>query len=124
MHRSLVILSLLVVTSCASGYRVSEWLNVDAQTLISLNALYDSWWEKGMCVAWDKVYNVQQGGWMTSPVPLCEKGDIVLHSHPWWGEPGANFNDVWVWDEYWKRYGNRKYGIMFGPDKFKVYERE
>jgi hypothetical protein len=89
-----------------------------------MNELYDKWREKGYCLAKDRVYNVQEGGMMSAPVPLCEKSDVVMHTHPLWAEKWANFVDVWVWEEYHRRYEGKRFGIMTGRDEWIMYEKE
>ena len=113
-------LKLIVVVSfflLGCGGRFAE-VEMDVVPLVE----YDGWVEKGYCMGMDgSVSNVLVGGVMSSPVPLCKRGDIVMHTHPVWGERTANFVDFGVWEEYWKRYGNRMYGVS-GNGWVKVYE--
>ena len=83
---------------------------------------YSGWVEKGYCMDFGGgVSNVLVGGVMSSPMPLCGRSDIVMHTHPVWAERVANFVDFGVWEEYWKRYGNRLYGVS-GNGWVKIYE--
>lgn len=82
---------------------------------------YESWTEKGYCMTdGGDVHNVQIGGAMSSPMPLCNRADIVMHTHPVWAERMANFLDYGVWEEYHKRYGNTLYGVS-GDGWVKIY---
>jgi hypothetical protein len=58
---------------------------------------------------------------MTSPMPLCNQTDIVMHTHPIWAEQCANFVDYAVWTEYSHRYGNTLFGVS-GDRWTKIYE--
>lgn len=91
------------------------------ETTLEMQGLYNPFIEIGFCLDPNgEIYNIQNGGWMTSPLPLCRQDAIVMHTHPVWAEPFANIADYLVWKEYKKRYGNEYYGIM-KQNWYKVY---
>lgn len=106
--------------SCAHGYTITREL--PAEVVPQVNALYQPFRETGFCLGPDGPHNIHVGSWMSSPMPICNPGDIVFHTHPVWAEKGANFVDLHVWGIYRKRYGHTRYGIVLGLDDFKVYE--
>ncbi len=118
MKNILKIIILMVATiiiSCAP-------LMYKAGTTPEMKKLYKPWQEIGFCLTrTGKIQNIQLGGWMTAPIPICNKSDIVMHTHPVWGEPMANFWDVYIWGEYKKVYGVKEYGVM-KYRWYKVYE--
>ena len=91
-------------------------------TTTEMQRIYKATREITFCLSPDQeIYNVLNGGWMSSPMPLCEKDATVIHSHPWWAESGANSYDLWMFKKYHERYGNTKFGVM-KRDWYRVYE--
>ena len=107
-------------TGCTTGYTITREL--PAEVVPQVNALYQPYRETGFCLGPDGPHNIHVGSWMSSPMPICNPHDIVFHTHPVWAEKGANFWDLHVWSIYRERYGHTRYGIVLGPDDFKVYE--
>jgi hypothetical protein len=117
-------LSLLIglstlLLACGSHFR-------QIKTDIQPQLQYESFVEKGFCMTQSgEVHNVLPGGAMSSPMPLCNRADIVMHTHPCWAERMANFADFHVWDIYHARYGNDLYGVSGdGWIKIYVWEKE
>jgi len=115
---------LILLSSCSIGYRVIPNYYLNKDVITQMNFLYDPWMEKGFCVSSYEVHNILDGGWMSYPLPICNFTEIVFHTHPIWAENGANILDGLIWDEYNRRFGNKKYGVMLGIDEFKVYIKE
>lgn len=116
------ILLLLLCSSCATNF---IQVNVDVSPPIMQQIVdeYNPVVEKGFCVSLDKgVYNVVYGNPIFSTMPLCNRSDIVMHTHPVWGEPWASFIDDNGWSEYQTLYGNLIYGIV-GVGWVKFYVR-
>lgn len=87
-----------------------------------MNEVYNPVVEKGFCVS-DRVYNVFESYIpFVCPVPLCEPGSIVFHTHPCTEPVCANIIDITVWKEYYERYGNTLFGVMCGKGKYKIYD--
>ena len=113
----MLILLLMILSNCRGFHRVE--LDVPLQS----QELYQNWREIGFCLKHSGAYyNIQQGGFMSSPVPLCNECDIVTHTHPIWAERGANFLDFSVWQKYHDRYGNTLFGVLCSGGEFKFYE--
>ena len=110
---------LLFLAGCAGtpiDYKLSP------EIVSQMNEVYNPLVEKGFCVS-DKVYNVQT--WWLSficPMPVCKPESIVFHTHPILTEPGANFFDLAMFEEYNRCYGNTLFGVMYGKGRYKVYE--
>lgn len=123
--RKLVVLVVLILLSsgCAVGYKQ---VNIELSPLAKsqVSELYNPVMEKGFCLHPIKgVSNVLNGGPFWSDMPLCNKDDFVMHTHPVFCEPGPNFIDGMGWDEYGKRYGNEVYGVV-GIGGILLYKKE
>ena len=120
MRNASAIVFMLFLSCCAHGYTVTT--DVPYPTVVQqVNALYQPFREVGFCLNAGGPHNIHVGSWMSAPMPICYPGDIVFHTHPVWAEQWASFVDLHVWKIYRKRYGHTQYGIMFRPDKFKIY---
>jgi len=104
-------LVVFLIASCApANLRNTEVLR---DTTSEMKAIYKPLQEISFCLsAHGDIYNVLQGGLMSSHMPLCQKDATVIHSHPVWGEPFPNFWDSNSWKKYKARYGNEYFGIM------------
>lgn len=111
----ILITVLFFITGCA----IAEY---KADTTMAMKGLYRPWQEIGFCLLPDgQIRNIQIGTVMTAPIPICNKGDIVMHTHPIFADPFASPGDVSNWKEYKRVYGIREYGIM-KKHWYKVYE--
>lgn len=115
-----LVLGLLLFSSCASA---PIQMNIANTATSQMNSLYNPFLEKAWCLNSSGVQNIIIGGPITCPMPLCARADIVMHSHPVFGEATANFLDWHVWGKYKEIYGNTTFGIMVGKDRFLFYER-
>lgn len=83
--------------------------------------IYNPHKEKGFCMTCEgEIYNIHEGDYMSAPMPLCNKEDIVMHTHP----PIDHIpspTDLYVWQKYHELYGNRLFGIMWNGEA-KFYE--
>ena len=110
----------LLLSSCA-GAPIN--MNIAPKAMVEMNSIYNPVVEKSWCLTSSGIQNVLTGGPFSSPMPICNRADIVMHSHPIYAESEANFLDWGVWGEYKNRYGNDLYGVMAGENSFKFYER-
>jgi hypothetical protein len=117
-------LAFLLYGCGVSDYTIHRDLKVSQHAIDQMNELYNPLIEKGFCVSRDEVYNVLVGGLMFSEVPLCRRTDIVMHTHPFWGEKWANWLDTAAWDEYYEKYQGWRFGIMMGPGDFLLYDHK
>lgn len=115
-----LLISILFMAGCA-GQPIA--MNLNPNAIAQANEIYSPFIEKSFCVSGAGIHNVLIGGPFSSPIPLCNKGDIVMHTHPSYAESGANFLDCGVWGEYQKRYGNTLFGVMAGKNDFRIYHR-
>jgi hypothetical protein len=118
----MILLMCILVSGCAINYKTVD-VNIKSEVMDQMMAEYNPVLEKGFCMDLDKgVHNIIMGGPAWSEMPLCNRTDIVMHTHPIFGEPWASIIDEMGWTEYTSRYGNTTYGIVgFGWIKF--YER-
>jgi len=113
--KTLIILLFLLLSCC--GFRQVQ---IDVIPKIE----YQSWTEIGYCMKESgETYNVLVGSSTSAPMPLCNRADIVMHTHPVWAERFANFWDFHVWQIYRKRYGNLLYGVS-GKNWIEIYETD
>ena len=120
MKRMMIVV--LLISGCASQYS-SVKFTVNESVQKQIMELYTPHSERSFCISHDRVYNVLEGGWMSVDMPLCERKDVPVHTHPWWAESFPNFNDGWVWEEYTRRYGNTLFGIITIGSKLTVYSK-
>jgi len=114
-----------LLTGCGvMDYNIHRTVDLPADVIAQMNTLYNPLIEKGFCVGSRGVYNVLDGGLMWSEVPLCGQADIVMHTHPFWGEKWANWIDTYAWDQYYARYKGWRFGIMLAPDDFLFYDHK
>lgn len=125
MMKFLVLLAALLLTGCgAMDYNIHRNIDVPPAAVAQMNDLYNPFLEKGFCVGSDGVYNILVGGFMFSEVPLCGRADIVMHTHPFWGEKWANWIDTHAWDQYFETYKGWRFGIMMAPNDFLFYDHK
>ena len=117
MRYVFLFVALTFILSCSNFLLIKE---IDPTN--EMSSIYEPFIEKGFCLSPSGIYNIQVGGWMSAPMPLCNKSDTVMHTHPIWAEQFANFIDFIVWEEYYKLYGNVLFGVE-GKGWVKVYER-
>lgn len=118
-HFAWSILLILCACSCAYSTRTDVQLNSD-QTR-EMAELYSPWYEKTFCLGDDGVKNIIVGNILSAQLPLCDKNDVVFHTHPVFGEHFPNFIDEAAWKRYHKLYGNELYGILFSAESYKIY---
>ena len=90
---------------------------------VPMKDIYKNWVEIGYCLHTDgSVSNIHKGGWMTSPLPLCNHSETVMHTHPVWAENAANFFDISIFNKYKEIYGNDLFGVQFSKEEYRVYK--
>jgi hypothetical protein len=97
-------------------------MEVSPVALKQMNSIYSPWVEKAFCVKESGIFNVLTGSYLMSPMPICDKEDIVFHTHPPF-ETETNIYDWYMWGLYKERYGNKYFGVMHGKGKYNIYER-
>ena len=113
MVRSLTLL--LLLSSCSPGF---TYLGVKQVSLP-----YNPTIEIAFCLSPSGPHNLLIGGSTSCPMPLCNRADIIVHSHPSWAEGFANFIDAIVWSEYNRRYGNEFFGILLSSEELLIYQK-
>lgn len=116
-----LLISISVLVGCANG----RMMTLNSGQVDAVNKVYDPLIERAFCLKSDGIWNIREGGIMTCEMPLCNRSDIVVHTHPQWAEKDVPYLSIdWVsWGEYKKRYGNDLFGLMIGPGEIKLYER-
>lgn len=123
MKLKMLLLTMLLLCSCSTvKYTEITNISISPKIMEQMNTLYDPFLEKSFCLSSTEVHNILQGTLFTTPMPICKRSDIVVHSHPFIAEQSPNFIDLNAWSEYRKRYGNDMFGLLLGPNKLKVYE--
>jgi hypothetical protein len=115
---------LAILILCSSGCSAAPLqVSLSPEAVSQANEVYNPLIETAFCVSSNGIHNVVTGGPFSCDMPICDRADIVFHTHAIFSESGANFLDWSVWGKYKARYGNDLYGVMAGRDIFLVYER-
>ena len=102
------------LTGCAIGYERVRIHLPESQVERIKSALHPLM-ERAFCLSPNGIYNVVDGSITGVMLPICacgEPGTIVMHTHPLWGEPGANFVDGWAFDVNHFVSGCQTYGVV------------
>jgi hypothetical protein len=112
---------MLTLCSCAHSYRQICPPELEQNIMEQMNNLYDPITEKSFCLSSKGIHNVIEGNFISVPLPLCNKTDMVVHTHGYLSENNPTNVDERTWNKYKEMYGNWVFGIMLGPNKLKVY---
>jgi len=115
---------MLLLCSCSISHRQVSTPELDKTVIEQMNMIYSSTQEKSFCLSSTGIHNIIEGNFLSVPLALCKKTEVVVHTHPFVGEEEAMYFDIKAWEEYNKKYGNWVFGIMSGPGKLKIYVLE
>jgi len=121
MKKLIISMAILAMLSgCAYSTRVDMQFNNNVEA--EMSELYSAIHEKSFCLGDNGIYNVLDGTLFSVVMPVCDKGDIVFHTHPMYAEPFPSFTDEDAWKKYRSLFGNKYYGILFSRTRYKIYK--
>ena len=112
-----MIIRLLIVVmlmGCAGG--------VTLKSTPEMVEIYPAWYEISYCLSPEmEITNIVEGNFMWVYLAFCNHGEIVMHTHPWWGDAWASLSDVMLFNDYHELYGNELFGVQFAGGTYTVY---
>jgi len=105
---------LILAMGCATGITI--------KATPEMEQLYPNWHEISYCLDSDMIIsNIVEGNFAWVYLAACNQDEVVIHTHPWWGDRYLNPSDYSIFKQYRKLYGNRLYGIQYNSEEYVVY---